>query len=115
MTLGRHLILDLQDVDVSKIEDVDYIKQTLEKAADICGATKLHSYFHSFEPKGITGVVLLAESHISIHTFPENKYIAIDVFMCYDLDPTKCEAFLFHSFQPEKVYRKIIERTVNEK
>lgn len=83
---GLHLLIDLWEC--SNLQDLALIESTMRKAAHACGATVLDVILHSFgENAGITGVAILAESHISIHTWPETGYIAIDVFMCGACDP----------------------------
>lgn len=86
--LGMHVLLDLHDVSGAMLTDCPLIEQLLLDAAAAAGARVLGSRFHPFGPgQGITGVLLLAESHISIHTWPEHGYAAVDVFMCGDARP----------------------------
>ena len=83
---GTHLLVDVNDS--KNLKDPAVIKQSLERAARDAGATVLHGHFHSFGPgQGISGVLVLAESHISIHTWPDRGFAAIDVFMCGKCDP----------------------------
>ncbi len=83
---GLHLLIDLWGC--NHLHDMALVDATIRQAADICGATLLDMMLHRFgEDGGITGVAILAESHISIHTWPETGYIAIDVFMCGRCDP----------------------------
>ena len=83
---GMHLLVDLWDA--SNLDDPALIDETLRDAALAAGATILHSHFHHFSPNGgVSGVVVLAESHISIHTWPERNYAALDIFMCGSCDP----------------------------
>ena len=85
---GIHLILDLWQA--SRLDDPKFIAGVLERAARAANATVLHTHMHHFSPNGgVSGVVVLAESHISIHTWPERQYAAIDIFMC-----GKCDAYL---------------------
>ena len=85
---GRHLIAELHGC--SGLADIDLIETTLREAAQAAGATVLEIRLHGFGPgQGVTGVALLAESHISIHTWPEHGYAALDIFLCgrrHDLD-----------------------------
>jgi S-adenosylmethionine decarboxylase len=86
--LGTHVLLDLHGVAGAVLTDCPLIEQVLLDAAAAAGARVLGSRFHPFGPgQGITGVLLLAESHISIHTWPEHGYAAVDVFMCGDARP----------------------------
>ena len=82
--IGRHCILELYQCDHSKLNDEAFIRTTITSSARIAGATLINLVTHSFKPQGVTGLALLAESHISIHTWPEIGYAAIDVFTCGD-------------------------------
>jgi len=82
--VGKHCILELYDCDQAKLNDEAFIRTTITTAAKRAGATLLNLITHRFEPQGVTGLALLAESHISIHTWPENGYAAVDVFTCGD-------------------------------
>ena len=84
---GQHLLADLYGIAADRLNDADSIEALLRASAVAAGATILHSHFHSFGAgQGITGVVLLAESHISIHTWPESGFAAVDIFMCGQSD-----------------------------
>lgn len=86
--MGRHVIADLHDVSAEVLGSIDFWKEILIDGAKKSGATVLSDHFHHFgEGYGITGVIVLAESHISIHTWPEKNYAAIDLFMCGSCDP----------------------------
>jgi S-adenosylmethionine decarboxylase len=98
---GAHLIIDLYDAD--RLDDIDHIEETLRRAIEVSRATLLHIHLHPFEPNGVSGVAVLAESHISIHTWPENGYAALDVFMCGDADPDACIPVLREAFSPSKI------------
>jgi S-adenosylmethionine decarboxylase len=80
--LGRHILVELHDCDRSALNDLDLIREVMLKAAIDCGAVILGESFHRFSPQGVSGVVVIAESHISIHTWPEHSYAAADVFTC---------------------------------
>jgi S-adenosylmethionine decarboxylase len=80
--LGRHLLLELNDCNRKALNDTDLIRDVMVKAAIDCGAVVLGHQFHHFNPQGVSGVVVIAESHISIHTWPEYGYAAVDVFTC---------------------------------
>jgi S-adenosylmethionine decarboxylase len=83
-TVGKHCILELYDCDCSKLDDEAFLRSALRNAALRAGATLLQMISHRFQPHGVTGLALLAESHISIHTWPESGYAAVDVFTCGD-------------------------------
>ena len=82
--VGKHCILELYDCDSTKLNDEAFLRSTITTAAKRGGATLLNLITHRFEPQGVTGLALLAESHISIHTWPESGYAAVDVFTCGD-------------------------------
>jgi len=86
--MGPHVIADLHDVSAELLGSIDFWKEILIDGAKKSGATVLSDHFHHFgDGYGLTGVIVLAESHISIHTWPEKNYAAIDVFMCGTCDP----------------------------
>jgi len=86
--MGRHVIADLHDVSAELLGSIDFWKEILIDGSKKSGATVLSDHFHHFgDGYGLTGVIVLAESHISIHTWPEKNYAAIDVFMCGTCDP----------------------------
>ena len=80
--LGRHLLVELHECERGALNDLDFIREVMVKAAVDCGAVVLGESFHRFSPQGVSGVVVIAESHISIHTWPEFGYAAVDVFTC---------------------------------
>ncbi|MBL8436109.1 MAG: adenosylmethionine decarboxylase [Zoogloea sp.] len=87
---GRHLLADFHGVAAACLGDVAAIEALLRAAADAAGATPVAGHFHPFGPGlGVTGVLLLQESHISIHTWPEHGFAAVDVFMCGGARPEK--------------------------
>ena len=83
-TVGKHCILELYGCDSARLDDEAFLRDTITAAAKRAGATLLNLITHAFEPQGVTGLALLAESHISIHTWPESGYAAVDVFTCGD-------------------------------
>jgi S-adenosylmethionine decarboxylase len=96
---GLHLLVELWSS--TNLSDVALTERTLTAAAREAGATVLHSYLHPFGLEmGVSGVVVLAESHISIHTWPERGYAAIDIFMCGDCDPYRAVGVLKEAFEP---------------
>lgn len=80
--LGRHLLLELRDCNKAVLDDLRYLENALVSAAEEAGATVLGKSFHQFAPQGVSGVVLIAESHLSLHTWPEHAYAAVDIFTC---------------------------------
>jgi len=99
---GMHLLIDIWGA--SRLDSPELIDKTLCDGALAAGATILHSHFHHFTPNGgVSGVVVLAESHISIHTWPERNFAALDVFMCGECDPYKVIPYLQEAFGPTTV------------
>ena len=99
---GTHLIVDLWQA--ANLDDVDIVEKALCKAAEVAGATLLNVDLHRFTPNGgITAVAVLAESHISIHTWPECAYAAIEVFMCGEARPHKAVEVLRGAVSPESL------------
>jgi S-adenosylmethionine decarboxylase len=99
---GTHLIIDLWGA--SRLDDSETVEAMLKEATETCGATLLYMHVHVFsENGGISGVAVLAESHISIHTWPERGYAAVDLFMCGSAEPQKAVPVLRKHFMPEHV------------
>jgi S-adenosylmethionine decarboxylase len=99
---GSHLIIDLWEAE--GLDDRDRIEQALIDAVNAAGATLLHIHLHTFsEGGGISGVAVLAESHISVHTWPEKGYAAFDIFMCGDAEPRKALSVFKAAFNPGRI------------
>ena len=97
--LGRHLLLELFDCDSDAINNLEAVKTALVEAARRAQATIVDVVFHEFNPFGVSGVVIIAESHLSIHTWPEYRYAAVDVFSCGDvLQPQVAADYLVEQF-----------------
>ncbi len=98
---GVHLIVDLHGAE--GLDDIDLIDATLRRCVDAAQATLLHMHLHHFQPNGVSGVAVLAESHISIHTWPDMSYAALDVFMCGKASPDACIPVLRKAFKAKRV------------
>jgi len=99
---GTHLLIDLWKA--RGLDDLEVIERALREAVAACGATLLNLYLHHFSPNGgISGVAVLAESHISIHTWPEREFAAIDIFMCGACDPYKAVPVLRRMLGTESI------------
>ena len=99
---GTHLLLDLWGA--KHLDDKARIEQAMRDCVEACGATLLHIHLHHFTPSfGVSGVAVLAESHISVHTWPERDYAAFDVFMCGDAQPENAIAVLKRAFLPQRI------------
>jgi len=98
---GSHFLVDMWGG--KRLDDLKFIEATLRGCAEVCGATLLHVQLHHFaENNGVTGVAMLAESHISLHTWPEFNYAAFDIFMCGSCEPKRAVEFLCDSLMPER-------------
>jgi len=80
--LGQHLLIELYECNKDILNDEKKVKEILTSAAETCGATVLKSSSHKFSPVGVSAIIMIAESHLSIHTWPEYSYAAADVFTC---------------------------------
>ena len=101
--LGRHLLLELFDCDLDAINNVEAVKGALIEAAKRAQATIVDVVFHEFNPFGVSGVVVIAESHLSIHTWPEYRYAAVDIFSCGEiLQPEIAARYLVEQFGAER-------------
>jgi S-adenosylmethionine decarboxylase len=102
--LGRHLLADLQGISKEPLSNPQFIEDIMRKAAIAAGATPIFGKFHHFgEGLGVTGVLLLKESHISIHTWPEHGFAAVDVFMCGECRPEIAIEVLREAMGPTQV------------
>ena len=102
-SLGRHLLLELYDCSSEALNSLESVKQAMVEAAKRAEATIIDVVFHEFNPFGISGVVVIAESHLSIHTWPEYRYAAVDIFSCGDvLNPEVAANYLVEQFAAER-------------
>lgn len=103
--LGVQWMADLYGCDADALDDVERIGAYMLEAARVAGATVISSQFHKFAPQGVSGVVVIAESHFAIHTWPERGYAALDVFTCGETlraeDGLRCLALRFHATSME--------------
>ena len=108
--LGTHIIAELFNCNAFNINNLKKVEEVLMAAAELSKATIIQPFFHKFSPYGISGVIVIAESHITIHTWPEYGYAAVDVFTCGNLDYKRALDFIKASFETgkcdlHKVYR----------
>lgn len=113
-SLGVHIILDLYNITNNDI--TFYVKDIKSILLDIVRQSKLNMIsfsFHQFEPYGVTGIILLEESHISIHTWPEKRYVAIDIYTCGDHNKAyTAKELILNIFKPEYIKQTILERGI---
>ncbi len=109
--LGLHILADLYGVEADRIDHVEDIKNLLESAVKVADLTKISSHYHQFNPHGATGVILLAESHISIHTWPEYGLATVDVYTCGDSTKAyRAIDYILNTLEPRRVDKQIHER-----
>lgn len=118
--VGEHLLLDLYGVAPSLLRDAVALEAALRAAADALGATILHAHLHRFdslrtglpagEQGGVTGVLLLAESHLSIHTWPEHGFAAVDAFMCGTGTTHAARAVFERALAPQRIDVRVMQR-----
>lgn len=114
-TFGRHIIVDLWGVDFSLLNDVHFLEHHLIDAANRSGAHVLNVSNKEFHPYGVTVLLLLSESHLSIHTYPEKKFAAIDCYTCgTSVDPQEAIDSIISVLKPERVHIKKLIRGVGE-
>jgi len=93
--LGKHLIVEFTKCDMTILDDMEKLEEFMKESVRISGATIVKSSFHRYNPQGVSGVVVIAESHISIHTWPEYGYAAVDFFTCGEsVDPYKAYEYM---------------------
>lgn len=109
--LGKQFFVELYDCDEKLLNDSDYIGHHMVLAAKAANATVVQQYFHKFSPYGVSGTVVIAESHINIHTWPEFQYAAVDIFTCGDsLQAEKAILHLQSWLKAKKVETQTINR-----
>lgn len=110
---GRHLLVDIStSLDLT---DAATLRRCLEQLAEVCGLTVVGSAFHSFGPgAGVTGVLILAESHIALHTWPEYGIAALDIFTCGERDPRDVIPLIAHLFQSSTISTQLVLRSINQ-
>jgi len=108
---GKHLLLELYRCDFEKLNDESFLRCILNRAAKLANATVLNLISNKFEPQGVTAIALLAESHISIHTWPESNYSAVDIFTCgQNMIPELASQYLIEFLMAKEHSLRVIER-----
>jgi len=115
-TYGKHLLCEVSGCDPVVISDADKVREILFKAAGIAKAEIMESTFHSFNPQGVSGVVVIAESHLAIHTWPEYGYAALDIYTCGDhTDPEAALLYCKQAFKASDIEITRVERGLEDK
>ncbi|GED70567.1 S-adenosylmethionine decarboxylase proenzyme [Brevibacillus reuszeri] len=114
-TFGRHVAVDTWGVQFDLLNDAEFLKKEMIEAAEASGATVLSVQAKQFSPQGATVLVLLSESHLSIHTYPERGFAALDCYTCGEtVDPQVAIDYLVSVLKPEKTYAKKLVRGTGE-
>ena len=109
--ISKHLLLELYKCEYKKLNDEFFLRCSLNRAAKFAKATVLNLISNKFEPQGVTAIALLAESHISIHTWPESNYSAVDIFTCgRNMLPELASQYLIEALKAEEHSLRVIER-----
>lgn len=115
LTQGRHILFDVWGVDPDLLNDLPRIRAAMLDAADAAGATVVDDRFHRFPAQGLSGVIVLSESHISVHTFPEHSYAAFDVFTCgAHVDPEEACRHLLDALHAERWFVRRVLRGMQD-
>ena len=112
--LGRHLLAEFHDCESPALNDPARIEALMNEAARLSGATVVQSVFHAFSPHGVSGVVVVEESHLAVHTWPEYRYAAVDYFSCGEVDCDAAVRCLAVHLAPARVETKEVPRGVIE-
>ncbi|MFS8500776.1 MAG: adenosylmethionine decarboxylase [Caldicoprobacter sp.] len=114
-TYSRHCILELWGCNRELLNDIKFVEKMMTEAALQAGAEVREVTFHQFAPQGVSGVVIVSESHLAIHTFPEHGYASIDVFTCGKrIDPKKAASLIAQKLEANKIYEMNVERGLGE-
>jgi S-adenosylmethionine decarboxylase proenzyme len=109
--LGRHILVEMYDCDPDVLNNLETVRAEMLEAAIVSGATIVGEVFHRFTPQGVSGAVVIAESHLSIHTWPEYGYAALDLFTCGDtVDPWVAFGYLADKFQAGRTSQTEVKR-----
>ena len=108
---SKHFLLELYRCNYEKLNDESFLRCALNRAAKLAKATVLNLISNKFEPQGVTAIALLAESHISIHSWPESNYSAVDIFTCgQNMQPELASQYLIETLKAEEHFLRIIKR-----
>ncbi len=109
--LGDHILAEFYECNVNAIGDIRFVEESLLEAAVVAKATVVGSSFHLFKPHGVSGVVVISESHLTIHTWPEFAYAAVDIFTCgSEVEPFEAFSFLKRKFATKNATYQVVQR-----
>jgi S-adenosylmethionine decarboxylase len=109
--LGYNIFADMYGCDASILNDVEYLRAVMKEAARKGNMSVVRTIFHRYEPHGVTGVVIVKESHLAIHTWPEYSFASVDIFLCgTNSNPYEALKYIELKLRPKKVYTNSMER-----
>jgi S-adenosylmethionine decarboxylase proenzyme len=106
------LLVEYRGCDRELLDDKSFVERIMRRAVVVAGATEVGTIFRNFSPQGVTGVVVVEESHLSIHTWPEYGYAAVDFYTCGDCAPERADAFLREQLQCESAEVLVVQRGI---
>lgn len=110
-TIGTHVFANLRGCPINLLKKVEVVRALLNKVVLEAKLNKINEVFHQFEPEGVTGVIIISESHVSVHTWPQHQLAAIDIFTCgKEGDAEKAFEILVKKFKPKSFDKKVIRR-----
>ncbi len=109
-SFGQHYLVELIGCPADRISTVEQVRPVLLKAAELSAATVVESYFKQYEPQGVTGIILISESHFSVHTWPEDGFVAFDILTCGEMQPEKAVDHIRREFEATDIKQQIVER-----
>lgn len=112
--LGRHLLVEYRGCDPARLDDLPFIEALMRRAVEAAGVTVIDGFFHRFAPQGVTGVVVIAESHLSVHTWPELGYAAVDFFTCGDAPPEPAHRLLCEGLGASRYAAITVQRGLDD-
>jgi len=111
--LGRHFIAEFYKCNQVIINDKKAVETIMTEAVRISGATIIKPYFHTFSPQGVSGIIVISESHFAIHTWPEYRYAAVDLFSCSDFKYREALTYIKDKFESDENIVNVINRGFN--
>lgn len=109
-TLAKHLLVEYHGCDTTILNDLEAVRALMQRAARAAGATVVAEVFHPYRPAGITGVLVIEESHFSVHTWPECGYAAVDFYTCGECEPERADAVLRDGLRAERAEVLLVRR-----
>ncbi len=108
--LGRHFIAEFYNCNAAVINNMHAVEKIMTEAAEISGATIIKPFFHTFSPQGVSGIIVISESHFAIHTWPEYSYAAVDLFSCSDFQYRDALRYIKDKFESGEYLINVINR-----